>query len=76
MRTVLDAAKTFGRFWYHFVVGDDWTIAVGVAVALGGTYGLLRTNDVPAWLVLPLAAVVIVAASVVRANRREARAGR
>ena len=23
----------FGRFWYDFVVGDDWTIAVAVIVA-------------------------------------------
>ena len=25
----------FGRFWYDFVVGDDWTIAAGVVAALG-----------------------------------------
>lgn len=27
----------FGRFWYDFVIGDDWRVAVGVAgiLALG-----------------------------------------
>ena len=22
----------FGRFWYDFIVGDDWRIAVGVVI--------------------------------------------
>jgi hypothetical protein len=26
----------FGRFWWDFVVGDDWRIAAGVALALAG----------------------------------------
>ena len=25
----------FGRFWWEFVVGDDWKIAAGVAAVLG-----------------------------------------
>ena len=24
----------FGRFWWDFIVGDDWKIAAGVAVVL------------------------------------------
>lgn len=24
----------FLTFWYDFVVGDDWTVAVGVVIAL------------------------------------------
>jgi hypothetical protein len=24
----------FGRFWWDFIVGDDWRIAAGVAVVL------------------------------------------
>jgi hypothetical protein len=27
--------KSFGRFWYDFIVGDDWKIAVAVVCALG-----------------------------------------
>jgi hypothetical protein len=26
--------KAFGRFWWDFVVGEDWRIAAGVAVVL------------------------------------------
>jgi hypothetical protein len=25
----------FGRFWWDFIIGDDWKIAAGVALALG-----------------------------------------
>jgi len=27
--------KAFGRFWFDFVVGEDWRIAAGVVGALG-----------------------------------------
>ena len=27
----------FARFWWDFVVGDDWTSAVGVGLALAAT---------------------------------------
>ena len=27
--------RGFGRFWWDFVVGDDWKIAAGVLLALG-----------------------------------------
>jgi len=26
--------KHFVRFWYDFIVGDDWIVAAGVVVAL------------------------------------------
>ena len=26
--------KGFGQFWYDFVIGDDWKIAVAVVLAL------------------------------------------
>ena len=73
MTTLWGWLKGFGRFWYDFIVGDDWTIAAGVCLALGATYGLLRA-DVPAWWLTPLAAVAIVAYAVRRANDREAAA--
>ena len=27
--------RGFGRFWFDFIVGDDWRIAAGVVAALG-----------------------------------------
>ncbi len=46
----------FGRFWYRFVIGDDWTVAATVAAALLLTW-LLHTAGVAAWWLPPLAAV-------------------
>ena len=58
----------FGRFWYQFFVGDDWTVALGVVVALAATYGLSRTA-VAVWWIVPAAVVVLLAVSVRRASR-------
>ncbi len=46
--------KQFGLFWYHFIVGDDWRIALGVIVALGLICVLVSTTLVPLWWLLPL----------------------
>jgi hypothetical protein len=29
--------KGFGQFWYDFIIGDDWKIAVAVVAALAVT---------------------------------------
>jgi hypothetical protein len=68
-----NALKDFGLFWWDFLVGDDWTAAAGVLLALGATYGLHRAGAVPAWWLLPLAVVAVVALTVRRANARERR---
>jgi hypothetical protein len=60
--------RRFFRFWYDFVVGDDATIAAGVVVALAGTAILARAH-VPAWWLLPVAVVVLLAVSLTRAVR-------
>ncbi len=51
------------------VLGDDWVIAAGVAIALGLT-ALLATTAVPAWWFLPLAVLGLLALSLTRALRR------
>ena len=61
------------RFWYDFVVGDDWTIAVGVVVAVAVT-AVVAATGLPAWPVLRVAVIVGLAWSVNRAadaGRRE-----
>jgi len=60
--------RGFGRFWYGFVIGDDWTVAATVAVALVVTW-LLHTASVVAWWFPPLAAVVVVGVSLRSASR-------
>ena len=58
----------FLRFWYDFVVGDDWRIAVGVVVALTVT-AVVADTDVPAWWVMPVAVIAILIGSLRRATR-------
>ena len=33
----------FGRFWWDFVIGDDWLVAALVIVAIGVTAALAAT---------------------------------
>jgi hypothetical protein len=60
--------RRFGRFWWDFVVGDDWRVAAGVAVVLG-VVALLTRNGVDAWWLLPAAIAVLLADSLRRAAR-------
>ena len=59
---ILRWLEGFGRFWYDFIIGDDWTVAAMVAAALVATW-LLHLAGVAAWWLLPLAAVVEVGVS-------------
>ncbi len=43
----------FLAFWYDFIVGDDWTVAASVVIALIITYFAARSG-VAAWPLLPL----------------------
>jgi hypothetical protein len=60
--------KAFLRFWYDFIIGDDWVIAVGVVTALGLT-ALIADRGVTAWWVMPVAVIVLLAGSVRRGLR-------
>jgi len=61
--------RAFGLFWWDFVVGDDWTVAAAVLVGLLGSWGLVEAG-VPAWWLLPVAALGSTAVSLRRAARR------
>ena len=58
----------FGRFWWDFVVGDDWLVAVLVVIAIGAT-AALATTSVAAWWLLPLAVPLVLWLSLRRAIR-------
>jgi hypothetical protein len=64
--------RRFGRFWWDFIVGDDWRVAAGVLLAFGLT-ALLATTSVPAWWLLPLAVAAVLWLSLRRAVRSAAR---
>ncbi|HEU5007071.1 MAG TPA: hypothetical protein VFT67_08875 [Jatrophihabitantaceae bacterium] len=36
--------KSFGQFWYDFVIGDDWKIAVAVVTALAVVAGVMKAG--------------------------------
>jgi hypothetical protein len=61
--------KSFGAFWYDFVIGDDWQVAVIVVAALGLTALLAHAATVNAWWLLPLAVVAALGWSLYRVKR-------
>ena len=58
----------FGRFWWDFVIGDDWLVAVLVVVGIGAT-AILAAADITAWWLLPVAVPAILWLSLRRAIR-------
>ena len=60
--------RAFGRFWWDFIVGDDWHVAAGLAGAFALTW-LLEDNGVTAWWLLPLAVAALLLESVLREAR-------
>jgi hypothetical protein len=56
---VTRALRRFGRFWLDFVVGDDWRIAVGVAVVVAAA-GLAAHDRVVRAHVLAVSTAVAV----------------
>jgi hypothetical protein len=65
----MQAVRLFLRFWYDFIVGDDWTVAAGIVLALAATAAIVRTH-LPAWWLLPLAALALLVSSLIREHRR------
>jgi hypothetical protein len=57
-----------GRFAWEFVVGDDWRVAAGVAVAIAATAALSHAG-VTAWWLLPVAVAALLWSSLRRAAR-------
>jgi hypothetical protein len=65
---MMSKLHAFGAFWYDFIIGDDWTIALGVLVALAVTYGITAVTSLPAWWILPIAMLVVLALRLWRAT--------
>ena len=62
--------KAFGAFAYDFVIGDDWLIALAVAIALAITYGLSHAAKVSSWWLIPVVLLVLLPFSLWRAVRK------
>jgi membrane protease YdiL (CAAX protease family) len=59
----------FGKFWYDFIIGDDWRIAVGVVITITGVY-FAAHHGFNGWWLLPVAVVVLLTISVTHEMRR------
>ena len=71
--------RSFGRFWFDFVIGDDWRIAADVAAVLGVGALLVRLDVLDETAVVLLvggALVAVVVASVVAGGISAARDAR
>lgn len=66
---MIERIRSFARFWYDFVAGDDGWVAVAVVVTQALTYGLGRVG-IPSWWVLPVTVVVVLPWSLWRARRK------
>ena len=62
--------RAFGAFWYDFIVGDDWTVALTVVVGVAATYVLAHQgHGGTAWVILPMAMAATLGFSIMRARR-------
>lgn len=53
--------RAFGRFWYEFLVGDDWRIVAGVTAILGlGALAVAMGMTGPAVMITVFLALVAV----------------
>ena len=59
----------FGRFWWDFVVGDDWRSAAGIVLAIGATATLVA-GGIDAWWLMPVAVASVLWLSLRRAARQ------
>jgi hypothetical protein len=62
--------RSFGAFWYHFIIGDDWRIAVGVVLGLGATAITVHIAHIQVWWLLPVMVVTMLILSLWLATRR------
>ena len=65
----MSAISRFGRFWWSFVVGDDWTAAAAIAAAIAAT-AILAATGTAAWWILPVTVPLTVYVSLRRAVAR------
>ena len=61
--------KGFAKFWYDFIVGDDWRLALAVVIVVVAVVALAN-RSADWWWLLPTAVAALLAWSVVREMRR------
>ena len=69
MQRLISWPVAFVRFWYHFIIGDDWTVAAAVGAGLILT-ALLNGNHITAWWLVPLIVITMLGLSLRRASKK------
>jgi hypothetical protein len=64
--------KRFGLFWWDFIVGDDWRLAIGVVIGIGATVLLSHLTGLDPWWLLPPLVALLLMRSLQRASREGA----
>jgi hypothetical protein len=64
----MNRLAAFGRFWWDFVIGDDWLAAASITLAIALTAALAHAN-ITAWWLLPPAVTIILYTTLRRATR-------
>jgi len=62
----------FGKFWYDFLIGDDWRIAVGVVITISAVF-FGAHHGINGWWLLPLGVALLLVISVTHEVRRRVR---
>jgi uncharacterized membrane protein YfcA len=68
MRILISGVVGAVRFLYRFVVGDDWTVALAMVIALAAT-GVLVADHISAWWLVPFVAIFMTGLSLRRSAR-------
>ena len=72
MKRALAFVAGFVRFWYDFIIGDDWSMAAAVAIGLAVS-AVLTSRGLSAWWVIPPVVIVALYLSLWRASRARVR---
>ena len=61
--------REFGAFWYDFIIGDDWRVALAVAVALATTFVVNRLTGATLWWIVVAAVGAVLPMTIYWATR-------
>ena len=65
----MNRLRAFGHFWYDFIIGDDWRIALGVVAAVSIVF-VATHHGANWWWLLPLVVATVLTISVTSAARK------
>jgi hypothetical protein len=63
--------RQFGAFWYDFIVGDDWRVALTVAVALATTFVVNHVTGATLWWIVVAAVGAVLPLTIYWATRNQ-----